>query len=38
MGKDYGLYQKLNPNMTFREKLAMGFLGSQYEIRNRNSV
>lgn len=36
MGKEFGVYQKYNPNMTFMEKLKMGILGPQYDILNRN--
>lgn len=35
MGKEFGMYSRYNPNMTFAEKLRMGILGPQYEIKNR---
>ena len=35
MGKDYGLYQKTNPNATFKEKLLNSLFGNEYGVYNR---
>lgn len=34
-GKDFGLYSRYNPNMTFAEKMRLGILGPHYDIQNR---
>lgn len=38
MGKDYGLYNKINPNATFREKLMNSLFGSPYGVYNRDYI
>lgn len=38
MGKDYGLYQKTNPNADFKEKLMNSLFGSPYEVKNREYI
>ncbi len=38
MGKDYGLYQKTNPNATFKEKLLNSLFGNPYSIKNREYI
>lgn len=35
MGKDYGLYQRTNPNATFKEKLLNSLFGNDYGVYNR---
>ena len=34
-GKDFGLYSRYNPNMTFAEKMRLGILGPHYNIQSR---
>lgn len=38
MGKDYGLYQKTNPNADFKERLMNSLFGSPYEVKNREYI
>ncbi len=38
MGKDYGLYQKTNPNATFKEKLMNSLFGNEYGVYNREYI
>lgn len=38
MGKDYGLYQKTNPNATFKEKLMNSLFGNDYGVYSREYI
>jgi uncharacterized protein with von Willebrand factor type A (vWA) domain len=37
MGKDYGLFEKYNPNMSFADKLRRGLIGSHVSVLNKDN-
>ena len=38
LGKDYGLYQQVNPNETFMQKLQRQMFGANYRVMNREYI
>lgn len=38
LGKDYGLYQEVNPNETFMQKLKRQMFGANYRVMNREYI
>lgn len=38
LGKDYGLYERLNPNASFKEKLIRNLFGPTYTVQNKEYV